>query len=406
MTAVYQYTALNEKGKEVTGTITAESDVLARKKLRQSNLIPIEVISVSKSITREGKSIKKIDIKINLQELALFTRELAGLLQAGLEVEQSVYSLANQITDKHFNRIIKSVHARILEGYSLATGLNDFPKAFPQVFRSTVKAAEDAGEIAQVLSHLADYLDRQLYIRQKTIQALIYPAILTVVGLSIVIFLLSTVVPTMLLIFSEAEGKLPILTVILMKISHFIRAFGLYILLGLVAAYFLFKRAMKGEAFQDKVHQMILRLPLIGKMVRLIQTERFLRALGILIKANVPILQAFDVATELVTNHPIKHALQKAKAKVREGASLRASLNQTGYFTYSSLQLIHAGESTSNLGEMVTRAADTQQRTVNSVLDTFLVLFEPMLILTMGGIVLFIVLAILLPIFELSNLIR
>lgn len=405
MAAAFQYTALKKNGKEVTGVITAENQKIAKQKLRDDGLLPLEVVAIASSALKKEQGVKNIDKKISLTELSQFTRELSALLGAGLELEESISSLAKQTPNKHFKGIIGSIHARIMEGFSLARGIEDFPKAFPPVYCATIKASENAGKIAEVLAQLSDYLDRQILIRQKTMQALIYPAVLTVIGFAIVVFLLSTVVPTMLGLFADSKKELPFLTVVLMKLSAFIKHYGLFVLLALVLGGLWFKRAVKSPALKEKVDRFILKLPLIGKMIKLIQTERFLRSLGILMKSNVPILKSFDVASALVSVIPIQKSLIIAKERVREGTTLRAALNQTEFFTPSTLQLVHAGESTSNLGEMITRAADNQQRIVNIVLDTFLALFEPILILVMGGIVLFIVLAVLLPIFQLSNLI-
>ncbi len=403
--ALFEYNALDIGGKEKKGTIQADSEKLARNKLRADGLIPIDIIAITKQLSLTDKKIKHIDRKIPLSELTLFTRELCSLLTAGLEIEHSVASVAQQIEHKQFKEIVEAVHTRILEGFSFSSGLSEFPKAFPHVYIATIKSGEDAGHLAKVLLNLADYLERQEQIRQKVVQAIIYPCILTCMSLSIVAFLLIYVTPKIISIFEETKKGLPLATQILLSISQFLQNYGLLCFLILVALVFGFRKMMKNPVFKERFDRFMLSLPLIGKMIKLIETSRFLRTLAILTQATVPILQSFTVAANLVNSLPIKHEILKARDRIKEGSTINAALKKFSYFSPSSLQFIASGENSGNLEEMLMRSAQNQERHVEYSINTVLALFEPLLIIVMGTLVLFIVLATLLPIFQLSSMV-
>lgn len=403
--ALFEYTALDTNGKELKGTIQADSEKIARNKLRQDGFIPIDIIAITKQLSLSDKKIKRIDKKIPLSELTLFTRELCALLSAGLEIERSVAAVAEQIENKSFKEIVEAVHTRILEGYSLSAGLNEFPKAFPRVFIATIKSGEDSGHLAKVLMHLAEYLERQEQIRQKIIQAIIYPSILTFMSLSIVTFLLTYVTPKIISIFEESKESLPIATKMLLAISHFLQDYGVILLVLIILLIFAYSRLIKNNIFKEKVDQFMLRLPLIGKTIKLIETARFLRTLAILTQATVPILQSFQVAADLVSSIPIRNQILIAKDRIKEGSSIFLALKRSTYFSSSSLQFIASGENSGNLEEMLMRSAQNQERHVEFTINTVLAVFEPLLIIIMGAIVLFIVLATLMPIFQLSSMV-
>lgn len=403
--ALYEYTAIDQFGKKTKGTINADSEKMARSKIRNEGLIPIALSGIAEVQTKRTPSIRNIDRRIKNYELVQLTRELCALVSAGLEIEQSVRTVADQIDNKKLQQIMLSVHERIREGYSLSAGLKNFPKAFPKVYVATIQAGEEAGHLGEVLAHLADYLDRQEQIRQKVVQALIYPALLTFVSLTIVLFLLTYVTPQIINVFAESNKALPLSTTILLSVSLFIKDYGLLILGGIAAIVILFFRLLRIETFRKHVDTFLLRLPLIGKTIKLTETARFLRTLAILSHATVPILQAFGVASELVNSRPIRKEILIAKDRVKEGTSIYTALKQAKYFNASSLQFIASGESSGNLEGMLEQSANNQERHVQFTINAVLTTFEPLLIIFMGAIVLFIVLATLLPIFQLSSMV-
>ncbi len=396
---------MDETGDEKNGSIQADSEKLARNKLRSQGLIPVEVVAITKQILVNDKKIKIIDKRISLGDLSLFTRELCALVSAGLEIEQSVSAVAEQIDKKVFKQIIEAVHTRILEGYSLSAGLSEFPHAFPKVYIATIKSGEEAGHLAKVLNHLADYLDRQEQMRQKVLQAIIYPTILTLMSLAIVTFLLTYVTPKIISIFEESKESLPVATKILLAVSNFLQQYGIIFLVTLIIFIFASKRLLKIDRFKERFDTFMLKVPLVGKLINQVETSRFLRTLAILTQATVPILQAFQVASDLVTSLPIKREILIAKDRIKEGSTISLALKRSHYFSPSSLQFIASGENSGNLEEMLMRAAQNQERHVEFTVNTVLAVFEPLLIIVMGAIVLFIVLATLMPIFQLSNMV-
>jgi len=403
--ALFQYAALDETGKEKKGTIQADSEKLARSQLKNEGLIPVDLIAISKQSLVSNLKLKNIDRRIPANDLTLFTRELHALISAGLEIEQSVAAVASQTNNKHLQQILQATHSRILEGYSLSASLNEFPKAFPHVFRATINSGEEAGQLAKVLEHLADYLDSQEQMRQKIVQATVYPCILTLISLGIVIFLLTYVTPKIISIFEDSNANLPVATKILLSMSHFFQQYGLILLCLIVAFIYVWRRLLKIPRIKEKYDVVMLRLPIIGKTIQLIETARFLRTLAILTEATVPILKGFTVASELVNSIPIRNEILQARDRIKEGSPIFLALKHSHYFTASSLQFIASGESSGKLEEMLMRSAINQERHVQYSVGTMLTAFEPLLILLMGALVLFIVLATLLPIFQLTNMI-
>ncbi len=401
---LYQYLAVDNNGKKHKGTQSAESETLLRKKLRNDALIPIDLSVISKPLIKKTQQ-NAIDRTIKSGFLALFTRELSALINAGLEIEQSLLSVAAQSSDLHLKPILQAIHIRILEGQSLAASINEFPKAFSKVYRSTIKAGEDSGYLGLVLENLAEFLDKQQEMRQKVIHAIIYPTILILISLGIVTFLLTYVTPKIISIFEESTESLPFATKILLSLSYFFQHFGVITLILFVGLYFLGKRLLKIETVKAKFHRFLLRLPYIGSLIQTIETARFLRTLAILTRANVPILQSILVASELVVSIPIRREILMAKDKIKEGGSIHFALKNTRFFNASSLQFIASGETSGKLEEMLKRSSENQERHVQFALTALLTIFEPLLIIVMGAIVLFIVLATLLPIFQLSSMV-
>lgn len=403
---LYEYTAIDVAGKESFGTINADSEKQARTKIRNDGLIPVEIIALSQSHSLVDKKARNIDKRLNAGAISLFTRELCALISAGLEIEQSVKAVSEQTENKHLKKIIEVIHSKILEGYSFSSGLNAFPKAFPKVYRATIKAGEEAGHLGQVLDHLADYLDAQEQMRQKIIQAILYPGILTLISVGIVTFLLTFVTPKIISIFEESKDTLPWVTTLLLKISNYLQHYGILTFIIIIIMGYIAKRLLLIPSFKEKYDQVVLHLPLIGKTSKLIETARFLRTLAILTQAQVPILQAFQVASDLITRIPIRKEILIAKERIKEGSTIFSALKNAHYFSASSLQFIASGENSGNLEEMLVRSAQNQERHVQFTLNTLLAAFEPLLIVVMGAVVLFIVLATLLPIFQLSQMVN
>lgn len=405
--AIFQYTAFDAKGNQKKGLIEADNIRRARQLIRDKGLTPLDVSVSSKSHQQKNQQQQRLWFKRSLssQDLALFTRELANLIGAAMPIDEALKAVADQSEKTRLKSIVLGVRAKVLEGYTLAKSLADFPSAFPKVYCATVAAGEKSGHLDLVLNRLADHTEKQTELKLKVQHALIYPGIMTSVSVLIVIFLLAMVVPTMIEVFKEFDRQLPTATEILLVISDGTRNYGIYLVILLVIGGLLFRYFLQQENFRRRFHLFLLKLPLVGRSILIVNTARFCRTLGILSSAGVPMVEAIQISAELLTNIPIRESVMIAANKVREGSAINLALKQTGYFPPLSIHFIANGEASGRLEDMLQRAAEHQEQAVNRNIDTTLSVFEPTLILLMGGIVLFIVLAILLPMFEMTQLI-
>ncbi len=401
--AAFQYTTITKQGQTQKGMIEAESAKHARQLLRDRNLTPIEVKPAQQKKEEAFHFLRKPTL--NTKELALITRQLATLLAAGLPVEEVLSAVAEQTEKSRSKGLMLSVRSKVLEGHSLAAALREFPQAFSELYCATVAAGEKSGHLDVVLERLADFTEQQSYMRQKIRNALIYPMLMVFVSIGIVGFLLEYVVPKMIAVYSSINQTLPVLTQILISISSGIKNYGLYILLAIIVAVFFFFRAMKSNlAFREKIHSLLLRLPIFGNAIKIANTARFSRTFAILSSAGVPVLESMSIASALITNIPIRKAVEEATSRIREGGNINLALKQTHYFPPMSIHLIASGEASGQLENMLERAANNQDNDIKQLIEISLTLFEPAIILLMGAIVLFIVLAVLLPIFQLQQL--
>ena len=399
----FHYHAINKKGEKQKGIIEADSAKQARHTLRTQGLTPLDV-SLAEKKTRPRNAKTFYRQSMSSKELALMTRQLATLLAAGLPLEEVLTAVAEQTEKSRTKGLILSVRSKVLEGHSLASALNDYPHAFSALYCATVAAGERSGHLDIVLQRLADYTEQQFQMQQKIQNALIYPAIMILVAISIVGFLLEYVVPKMISVYSNIGQALPILTQILIATSAAIKSYGLFVLVLIVILIFLFRHRMRQTvAFREKVHRFFLRLPVIGNAIKVANTARFSRTFAILSSAGVSVIEAMTIASALITNLPIRTAVEKATSRVREGANIHLALKQTHYFPPMSIHLIASGEASGQLENMLERSANNQDSDITRLIETTLALFEPAIILIMGIIVLFIVLAILLPIFQLDQ---
>ncbi|TAJ53488.1 MAG: type II secretion system protein GspF [Nevskiaceae bacterium] len=407
--AAFEYSALNARGKQEKGLIEAETARQARALLRERGLTPMELKEVAEQrgrLSGEAGAVKTSGGSLSSTELSLFTRQLATLFRSGLPLDEALTAVAQQSESAKVKRIVLGIRSRVIEGDSLASALSQFPSAFPTLFRATVEAGEQAGKLDHVLERLADYVERRQAMQSKILLATFYPAILTLVAIGVVSLLLTYVVPKVVEVFDSIGADLPVLTKMMIATSGFLRNYGVFLVIALALGGWLFARAMRGDAFRRRVHQRQLKLPLIGRLTRGANTGRFTRTLGILFGAGVPILDAMRIGTQVVGNLPMRDAIEEAAKRVREGAGLARSLEASKLFPPITVHLIASGEASGKLDEMLDRAADNQEREVETLIAALMGIFEPVLILAMGGIVLLIVLAILLPIFDLNTLVK
>jgi general secretion pathway protein F len=402
----YNYTALDSSGKNRKGVLQADSEKSVRQQLRSQGLTPLDIRYVNEHSQTQVSFFSLRRTRVSVGELALLTRQLATMLQAGIPLDETLQSIAEQAEKQNAKSMLLAVRAKVLEGHSLATGLAEFPQVFNNLFRATVAAGEKTGHLDKVLERLAEFTERRQEVRQKITQALIYPSVIICAAIAIVSFLLAFVVPKMITVFQQSGQALPVATQILLALSQFLQNFGLYVLLLLIIAIVFFIRALRKPNFKTRVDRWLLKLPLFGKAIRLVNTARFAHTFAILTSAGVSVLEAMRIGSDIVTNTPIRESLVLATRQVREGVAIHRALKTTGYFPPMSIYLIASGENTGQLEPMLQRTARTQEQQVEQMINVILTLFEPLMILVMGSIVLFIVLAILLPIFNMDQLVH
>jgi general secretion pathway protein F len=399
----FQYVAVDPGGKEHKGVLEGDTARHVRQLLRERKLLPVEVAEVE---TRDNVRTRgfRIGGSVNSLDLAIITRQLATLVKAGIPLDEALEAVSEQTEKARLKSIMLGVRAKVLEGHTLATGLNDFPQAFPNVFRATIAAGEQAGQLDSVLDRLADYTESRHGLSQKIGQALIYPLVLTTLSITIVIFMLVYIVPKVVGVFETTGQALPILTRWLIAVSGFIQswwwAIGIAIVLATTAAV----RALKHDDAKRKFHRALLKLPLIGRVIKGINTARFTRTLSILSASGVPAVEGLEISATVIENLPMREAVQEAAIRVREGAAIGKSLQQPRLFPPMSIHLISSGESSGELDKMLDRAATHQESEMDSLIGAMLSYLEPALIIFMGMMVLIIVLAILLPIFQINQL--
>ena len=400
----FEYVALDKAGKESKGLLEGDTAKHVRQLLREKQLLPVKVSEVAQKETKRQGSFS-LRRGMTPAELALLTRQLATLSQAGLPLEEALLAVSQQSENPRTQSILLGVRSKVMEGHTLADGLADFPQAFPELYRATVSAGEQSGHLDAVLDRLADFTETRQMLQQQIKNALIYPIALVVTAISIISFMLAYVVPKVVSIFENYGQELPILTRIMIASSDFIRGYWIVLILGTIAIIWGLRRLLKQEGPRRRYHKLLLRLPIVGTVTRGINTARFTQTLSILAGSSVPILEALRIASQVVVNVPMREAVEEASLRIREGGMISKSLAASKLFPPMTTHLIASGEASGRLEEMLVRAAQVQEREVDGLISTMLGIMQPLLVIFMAGVVLLIVLAILLPIFELNNLI-
>jgi general secretion pathway protein F len=401
----YEYTALDAAGKERRGVIEGDNARQVRAALREQSLLPVTVQEVVDSAPQRlaGFSLRR---GINAMDLALLTRQLATLVRSGLPLEEALLAVSQQSEKPRVRSVLLGVRSRVVEGRTLAEGLGGFPGVFPEIYRATVSAGEQSGHLDTVLERLADYTENRQSLQQRIRNAMVYPILLTVVCLGIVSLLLGYVVPEVVRVFEAGDRELPILTQVLIALSDFIRAWWWLVIVAIAAAVWGFRRALRSRDFRRRFDAFKLRLPLAGRVARGNNAARFSRTFAILTASAVPVLEAMRISGEVVTNLPMREAVLAAAVRVREGAPIARSLAQSKLFPPMLIHLVSSGETSGALESMLERAAENQERELDGLVNAAVGVLGPVMILLMGGFVFVIVLALLLPIFELNQLVR
>lgn len=411
----FNYVAITAAGKQKKGTIEADSDRQIRQQLRDQGLIPVEVqltVKKEKQLSAVGgdslwaQLVRSTGgVKLSTQDLALITRQLATLIQAALPVEEALKAVAKQATKAKVRGIALALRSKVNEGFTLANALSEFPNAFPDLYRATVAAGEHSGHLDLVLNQLADYTESSSETQRKVKGALVYPVILMFFSIGILVALMVFVVPQIVEVISDNGQEVPPLTAAVIAVSNFLVHQWHWLVLLLVLGFAAIKFTLHKEQGRYKAHQLILKLPLFGRLSRGLNAARICNTLSILSGSGVQLVEALRISGEVTSNVVIQKGVQNVADRVREGGSLYRSLDQFDFFPPMMVQMIASGENSGDLDKMLHRAAQNQDREMLGLIATILSLFEPLVMVFMGITVMIIVMAVMLPIFNMSNVV-
>lgn len=401
--STFTYTALDATGRTRKGVLEGDTPRQVRDLLRARGLAPLSVDAVRR---KGGEGGQGSTLQVRGPDLVLAIHQWSTLLRSGMTVEEALRVVGEQAHAKKLHTILLTVRARVMEGESLADSLAGFPRVFPPLIQATVAAGEQSGRLDEVLERLADFMEERQAMGQRLGLAMLYPMLVSGVALLVVIFLMAYVVPQIVQMFADFRQQLPWLTRVLIGVSGFLQGHGVHLLGFFGLAGFVSVIAWQRQGVRLRVHRGMLALPVVSRLIRGLNAARFSRTLSVLLNSGVPVVEGLSLVAGVVTNLPMREAVDEAARRVREGTPLHQALAVSDLYPPMVLQLIANGEAGGNLGPMLERAAEGQEREVGALSALLLGLFEPLMILVMGGLVLVIVIAILLPIFELNRLIQ
>ncbi|MCL2872103.1 MAG: type II secretion system inner membrane protein GspF [Betaproteobacteria bacterium] len=396
----FQWEAVDAQGRVSRGAREAESARALRQTLQSEGLTPTAVDDALDATATLSWT------RLPPTQVSLLTRQLATLVYSGLPLHQALQAVTDQTDDKHVRAIVAALAQHVASGESFSAALAHYPRTFSPLYRGLVAAGVESGLLPEVLQRLADYLDARLALKQKFVTALIYPALLTVVALAVIVVMLTYVVPQVVAVYEHSRQTLPWLTRALIQTSGFLRATGVYWLIGLVIVFFIAGIAYRRPPIRERVHRFWLKVPGIGRLQQSLETARFASTLAILVGSGAPLLRGLETAADVLNLLPIRQAVQNAVGHVREGVALARALKESGVFPPILIHLVANGEATGKLAEMLERAAAELEREAERRLAWITALVQPVLIVIMGAIVLALVLAIMMPIVSMNQLIR
>ena len=400
----FEYRAQDANGRTCRGMQEADSARHARQLLRERGLRLTRLSAPAHR--RHSNRHAQAGTRLGVNDLAMLTRQLSTLIQAGLPLEEALGAVAAQSEKRGVSNVLTAVRSRVTEGHALATALSAFPRAFPELFRATVAAGERSGHLGHVLEQLADYTEARQASRQKIQLALVYPLILLFASFSIVGFLLGYVVPDVVKIFIDSGQALPFLTRALISVSAALRSYGVLLVALLLGLGALARWAVLQPHLKLRWHRVLLNAPLLGGVLRAMEAARFASTLAILGKSAVPLVDALDISAAVISNLAIRQRMLDVARSVREGGTLARGLQRSGDIPPMMLHLIASGERAGELDHMLARAAEQQEKNLAARISLVVSLFEPVMLVVMGGVVLLIVMAILLPILSLNQLVN
>ncbi len=407
MTA-YRYRALNTEGKLVKGVMEGDSERQVRTQLRGQSLRPVDVGEANEARVGGGSGLQFSNPfnRISTGDLALITRQLATLVDSNLPLDEALQAAAAQSRSGRIKGMLLQVRSRVAEGHTLSYAMGEFPNVFSEMYCAMVNAGEHAGFLGPVLQQLADYTEQRQYSGQKLKMAMIYPFILIGVAIAVVLLLMIFVVPKLVGIFAQSRQELPALTQGLITTSDFFQQYGVWLVVGIFALWLIARQLLKNPGRRKRWHRFLLAVPGISRLLIAMDTARFASTLSILMASGVPLLDSLRIAGQVLTNLVLREESETVAERVAEGSSLNRALQQSGRFPPMMVHMVASGETSGELELMLERSATNQERELEMTLGTMMGLFEPLMVVFMGGMVLTIVLAILLPIFNLNTMVN
>jgi len=408
---VYAYKGLSQGGRAVSGIIDADTPKSARQKLRGSGIFPTDLVEEQRQklqavAERTEFNLSRYFERIKPQDLALLTRQLSTLVGAGLPLVDCLSALIEQVESSRIKRTLSQIREQVTEGTSLADALKGHPRIFTDLYVNMVRAGEASGSLDLVLLRLADYTENYAQLRDKVRSALTYPTLMAVAGSSMLLFLLSYVVPKITKIFDENKATLPVMTTVLLAISGFLQEYWWLIVIAVLIAVIAVRVSIRTPAGRLRFDRYVLNIPYFGKLLKKVALARFARTLSTLLTSGITLLNSLDIVKNVVSNSVLSKAIEDARLSIREGQSIAPPLKKSGLFPAMLIHMIAVGEKSGELEQMLSKAADAYDNEVSTSVSGLTSILEPVMILVGGGVVLFIVLAILLPIFELNQLVR
>lgn len=401
----FDYVALDAKGKQKKGVLEGDSPRQVRQQLKEQGLVPLSVETNTQKVKEQAGKISIGRVSISAGDLSLVTRQMATLLAAGLPLEEALRAVSRQQDKPKIKSMMLAIRSKVVEGHSLASALNEFPQSFPELYRATVSAGEHSGHLDLVLEQLADYTESRYRTLKKVQGAMIYPIVLTLFAFVIVTGMLTFVVPKIVSVFEDSKQELPLITRILIGTSEFLQSWWWALLLIIVGTVFAFKKALQNNAFKHRFHHWMLKAPLLGKINRGFDASRVASTLSILSRSGVPLVEAMRISGQVAGNVCIRESVLEGAVKLKEGSSLFVALDGSGYFPPMMMQMIASGENSGELDSMLSRAANNQERELEDLINTIVALFEPLMLVVMGGVVMMIVLSIMMPILSMNSLV-
>ncbi len=401
---IYSYKGINKQGQDVKNTINCESEAVAKQRIKSQGVMLVSIKEKKAGSKSSGSSFSLTSKKVNVNELAMMTRQLATLVKARIQIVDSLQALIDQVESDVLRVVLATVKTQVNEGVSLAKALGEHPKVFNNVYCNMVEAGEASGTLDVVLLRLAEFTESQVKLKNKVVGAMTYPIIIVIVGFAMMMLIFLLVIPQIAKMFKSAKKELPILTKIVIGISDFLQNYWYMVILGMILFVFLVRAYINSPSGQRRWHSVQLKLPIVGNLIKMINVSRFCSTLGTLLNSGVPILASMKIVKNLIPNVWMKDSVEESRISISEGSSMAGPLMKSGYFPTMVTYMISLGEKTGELEPMLEIISANYEDQVEAKLSGLTSIIEPIMMIGMGGAVGLIIFSIVIPLMELNKI--